>query len=120
MAVEAVALALPHGHKKRVGIGGTHRQIDDARLVIDMKNAVPRLAAVGRLEKSALWMRAIKPAERADIDDIRVLRMDDYLADLERLLEAHVFPRLAAVGRLVDTVSIGNGVARIGLAGAGP
>ena len=49
-----------------------------------------------------------------------VLRMDDDLADLERLLQAHVLPGLAAVGGLVDAVAVGDGVARVVLAGADP
>ena len=36
------------------------------------------------------------------------------------LLEAHVLPGLAAVGGLVDAVAVGDGVARIVLAGADP
>src|SRR5207237_8101015 len=40
--------------------------------------------------------------------------------DLVGLLEAHVLPGLAAVGGLVDPVAVGDGVARVVLAGADP
>src|SRR5438105_2547298 len=46
--------------------------------------------------------------------------MDDDLADLEGLLEAHVLPSLAAVGRFVDAVAVGDRVARVRLSGADP
>ena len=46
--------------------------------------------------------------------------MNQHAADLKRLLQAHVLPRLAAVGRDIHAVAIRNAVPRVGLAGADP
>src|SRR5438132_1325431 len=103
--VVAIALAFIGRGQERLGIAGTHLQFDDAGPVIDKQHLLPRLAAVGRLEETAFLVGAVEPAERADVDDVGVLRMDDDTADLEALLEAHVLPRLAAVHRLVNAVA---------------
>src|SRR5207245_991273 len=81
---------------------------------------VPRLAAVGRLVEAAVRTIAVEPTQGADVDDVRVSGVDCDPADLEGLLEPHVGPRLAAVGRLVDAVAIGDGIAWVALAGADP
>ena len=57
-------------------------------------------------------------AERGDVDDVRVARMDDDAADLLRVVEADVRPRLPAVGRLVHAVALGDVGAHVGLAAA--
>src|SRR5262249_14375719 len=51
---------------------------------------------------------------------VRVGGVNEDLADLEGLVQAHVLPGLAAVDRFVDAVAVGDGVARVGLAGADP
>src|SRR5262249_10101435 len=58
MAIEAVALAFPGSDKKRLGIGRVHLQVDDAGLVVDGEDLVPRLAAVGGLIQAALLIRS--------------------------------------------------------------
>src|SRR5205823_3727153 len=97
-----------------------HLQIDYARAVVDVEDSTPGLAPVRRLVDAALLIGSIKPAEGADIHDVRILGVDDDAADLVRLLESHVLPGLAAVGRLVNAVAVGDRVARIGFAGADP
>ena len=59
-----------------------HDQIDHARAVIDVERLLPCLAAIGRFENTPLFARPIQPAEDADIDGVRVLRMNDESADL--------------------------------------
>ncbi len=120
VAVEAVALALPGGDQQRLGVRGVHANVDDAGLVVEVPDSFPGLAAVDGLVQAALLAGAVQPAEGADVDDVGVGGMNDDLADLERLLEAHVAPGLAAVGGLVDAVAVGNRVARVVLAGADP
>ena len=60
-----------------------HDEVDDAGLVVEDTDALPGLAAVGGLEQAALLVRAVEPAEGADVDDVGILRVDDDLADLE-------------------------------------
>src|SRR5205814_2396117 len=64
--------------------------VDDAGLVVHVEGLGPRLAAVGGLEQAALLAGPVHAAHRADVDDARVLRVDEDLADRVRLLEAHV------------------------------
>ena len=87
-------------------------------LLVHEVDAVPRLAAVDRLVEAAVGVRPVQPAEDADVSDVRVLRVDRDRADLVRILEADVLPRLAAVDGLVHAVAEGDAVARVGLAGA--
>src|SRR5262249_42458733 len=92
----------------------------DAGLLVDVEDLLPVLAAVGRLENAAVLAVAVQPAERADVDDVRVLGVNGDAADLEGLRQTHVLPSLAAVGGLVDAVAVGDGVARVVLAGPDP
>src|SRR5262249_32402607 len=120
VAVEPVAAPLPGGDEQRLGVVGVHAPLEDARLVVHAQDLLPRLAAVRRLVEAAILIVAVQPAQGADIDDVGVLGVDEDLADLERLLESHVLPGLAAVGGLVHAVAVGDRVARVVLAGADP
>src|SRR5262249_1484328 len=106
--------------EQRLGVGRVHLQVDDARVVVDGEHLGPVLAAVGRLVDAALLAGPVQPPERPDVDDVGVLRVNGEFADLESLLQPHVLPGLAAVGGLVDAVAVGDGVARVVLAGADP
>src|SRR5438128_2526117 len=90
-----------------------HLQIDHAGSIVDVKNLLPTFTAIGAFEQTALLAGAIKPSERADVDDVGILGMNDNSSDLKRLLETHVLPGLAAIGRFVDTVAVGHRVPRI-------
>ena len=57
-------------------------------------------------------------AERGDVDEVGVRRVDADRGDGQRLLEADVRPRLAGVGRLVDAVALDDVAAQLGLAHA--
>jgi len=97
-----------------------HRRESCRTRRVDVVNLVPGLAAVGGLEQTAFFVRTIQSSERADINDIGVFGMDDDSANLKGLVKAFVLPVFAAVGREVDAIAIGDGVARVGLAGADP
>ena len=79
--------------------------VADARVRADRQDRRPRRAAVGRLVQAALAARRPERALRGDVDDVRVARIDQDLADVLRGLQAHALPRLAGVGRLVDAVT---------------
>ncbi len=83
-------------------------------------NLLPGLARIDGFEQPAFLVWAIKSSECADVDDIGVLRMDDDSANLIRSRQALVLPRFSAIGGEVDAIAIGDGVARVGFAGADP
>src|SRR5262249_21968385 len=97
-----------------------HRQIDEAGILVDELHLRPGLAAVGGLVDAALLVRRPEVAQRRDVHDVGVLRVDDDAADVARLLETDVLPGLAAVGGLVHAVAPRDAVARVVLAGADP
>ena len=81
------------------------RQIYRAGLAVAEEHALPALAAVDALEHAALIARAVVVAEGGHVDDVGVGRVDADLRDGFDVLEAHVRPGLAGVGRLVDAVA---------------
>src|SRR5205823_5556406 len=94
------------------------REVDRAGVLVGPEDFLPRRAAVARAEHAALRVRAVRMAERCGVDDVRVGRMHDHAADLLRIVEADVRPRLPAVGRLVHAVALGDVGAHVGLAAA--
>ncbi len=58
-------------------------------------------------------------AQRANVDDVGILRIDDDAADLPRVVQADVLPGLSAVGGFVDSVARAESGANVGFAGAG-
>src|SRR5262249_49328211 len=118
--VEAVAPALVGGDQQRLGVVGLHAHVDDAGLVIDEMDAVPGLAALHRPLPAAILAGRVEAAQGADVDDVGVVRVTHDPAGLKGLLQPHVGPGLAAVGRFVDPVAVRNRVARVVLAGAHP
>jgi hypothetical protein len=80
-------------------------QIGGAGVFVDVQNFFPRRAAVGRLENSALGVRTPEVACGRDVNDVVVAGIDHDARDRARILESHILPRPAAVGRLVDAVA---------------
>src|SRR5262249_8453212 len=119
--VELITLPFPGGDEERLRVRRADRDVDDAGLVVEPgQDALPGLAAVLGLEQPAIAAGAVEPSERADVDDVRVLGVDDDRTDLVRRLEPHVLPGLAAVRALVDAVAVGDGIARVVFAGPDP
>ena len=81
---------------------------------------VPRRAAVGRLVEPALAAGRPQRPLRGDVDDVRVARIDQDLADVLGRRQPHALPRLAGVGRLVDAVAEVRAALAGVLAGAEP
>src|SRR6185437_5354551 len=112
---------LPLTREERVGIVRVHREARAAGVLVHEEDALPRRAAVGRLEDAALLLRRGDASDRARINDVGVGRVDDDAADAARLLEPGVLPRHAGVGGLVDAVAHDVAVADDpGFAGPGP
>ena len=93
---------------------------DHPAVGLDLERLRPGLAAVDRLVDAALVVRRVEVAERRHVDDVGVHRVDDDAADVVGVFEAHVRPRLARVGRLVDAVAPVGAARRGVLARADP
>ena len=103
-----------------VRLAGLEHDVADAGVVADVEDARPGRAAVGRLVEAALAARGPQRPLRRDVDDVRVARIDEDLADVLGVLEPHVLPGLAGVGRLVDAVAEMRAALAGVLAGAEP
>ena len=80
-------------------------QVDESGVLIDELDIGPGLAAVGGLVQAAFLIRAEKVADRGDVYDVRIFRIDDDAADALRFLQADVGECFAAVGRFVDSAA---------------
>ena len=88
-----------------VRVGRVDANLRD-RLRIGEADVRPRLAAVGRLEHAAFIVGRRRMAERRNVDDVGVGRVDANLRDRLGIGEARVRPRLAGVDRFVDAVAL--------------
>ena len=113
-------LPLVHGGEDGVGVGGIHREVDRARVLVDVEDLLPGIPAVAGPEHAPVLVRPPQVADRRHVDDIGIPRMDEDAGDVLRPLEPLVHPRLAAVRRLVDTVPPRRGLAVLGLARPDP
>jgi len=68
---------------------------------------------------SALLIWSVGVTESADIDDVRISRIDYDSADLAGILQAYVGPRRAAVGRFVNAIAARQVGSNVGLASSG-
>ena len=102
------------------GSRGSMTHVADAGVLGDREHRRPGLAAVGRLVEAAVAAGRPERALRRDVDGVRVLRVDQDLADVLGALEADVLPALAAVLALVDAVAVADAALAVVLAGADP
>ena len=116
-ALEEIRAArpLPRRRVERVRIARVHRDVDEARLVADELAQLPGLSAVDRLVESAFRVRGPGRADRRDVRDVRIRRMNDDASDVLRLLETDRLPGDAAVDRLVHAPARRDAVARVAL-----
>ena len=112
-------LRLPEGGVEDARVGRVHREVHGARLVVHEERLRPGLPAVPRAEDAALGIRAPGVAEGGHVHVVGVLRVDADAADLHRVAQAHVAPRLARVRRAIDAVAVGDVAADAALAHAG-
>ncbi len=105
---------------EHVGVARVHRDVVDAGVLADGQHGLPRLPGVGRLVEAAVAARRPERAHRGHVDHLRVAGVHDDAADVHRVLEAEVLPRLAAVGGAVDAVPVGNAALAVVLPRADP
>jgi hypothetical protein len=91
-AGEFAAPALVGSHEQGIRIGRIHDQIDDAGVLIDEGDLVPGSAAIGGLEKSSLSTGPPKPPQHSDVNNVRIVRVDENAADVGCVLEADMLP----------------------------
>src|SRR6185437_4221545 len=108
-----LAFKTPHACVQNVWVRLIDLEIGDAVLVIDVEGLGPRLTAVRSHEHTALLVWTKSMSERADVNDVGVLRIDDDGGDVFGVFEAHVLPRLATVSRLVNAVAERDAVAHV-------
>ena len=117
---EDVAPALVGGGDEGVGVAGVHDDVGHARVLVDREHGRPGLPAVCRLVEAAVAAGSPQRALGRHVDDVRVLRVNEDLADVLGGLEAHVLPALPAVLAPVDAVAVADAPLRVVLARAHP
>src|SRR2546423_11655975 len=84
------------------------------------ENPGPRLSAVSRLVEAALLAVTPQFSRRANINRVIRVWIDQNLRDALRILESHVGPILAAIGRFIDAVADRGAVTGPRFTGADP
>src|SRR4051794_29637727 len=98
--------ALPEGGVDDARVGEVQREVHHPGFRAAEEDVLPGRPTVLRAIDAALRVRSVRMTECADIDEVRIRRMDTDLADIARLGEAHMPPRPPAVHGFVDTVAM--------------
>ena len=88
MIVHGLRCAAPRAGVDLVRVRPVDRDRHGAGLVVDEQHLLPRLAAVLRAVDAAIGSPAERIADRRDVRDVGILRMDLQLADLPDVLQA--------------------------------
>jgi hypothetical protein len=99
------APVLPHRGVELAGIPGIDREIRRARLRVHIKNLRPRLAAVLRLENSALGALGVRRPQGGHPGHVRIRGMEKDAGDAAGAIQSQMAPRPAAVERAVDAIA---------------
>src|SRR5262249_39152104 len=88
-----------------VRVARIHDEIRRAREGIYVQTLRPGAPAIDRLEHAALGIPLPEIADRGDIRDIGIGRMEDDAANRAGVVETEVRPRVAGVGRAVHAAA---------------
>ena len=113
-----LAHCLPHAGKQNVGVRQVELDINAARPVVHVENALPGLAAIARTEYAPGGVRSEGMAEGRDVDGVRILGMNNHAADGIGVAQAGELPGLPGVNGFVDAIAHHNVAADTGFAGA--
>ena len=105
---------------ERAGARRIHGDVADAGIVVDEENVCPRSAAVRCFIDAAIFRRTPEVSFGSNVHDIRIDRTDHDASDVHRLVQSHVLPRVAAVGRFVNAVAPRRALAIVRFAAADP
>ena len=105
---------------KRVRALRIDGDVGNTGVLIDEERLRPGNAAVGGFEYAAFFVRPPKMAQRRNVDDIGIGRMNDNAADVTGFLKAHVRPGAAGVHGFINSVAPRRALAIVRLAGAHP
>src|SRR5437868_1616652 len=86
---------LPHAREQRLRVMRIHGKLGAPSVLINEQHLLPTLAAVRRFEDAALALRAVRLANCAGENGIRVVWINDDASNVARLLQAHAAPRPA-------------------------
>ena len=113
-----LAEGLPERRVEDVRVVPVDHEVDRAGALVAEEDALPAVAAVGRTEDAPLLARHPILAERRDVDNGRIGRVDADLGDAVRVAEPDVLPGGARVAAAVDAVAGQDVAANARLAGA--
>src|SRR6185503_13013068 len=121
-AVEAVGLA-----QELIGRGVEHvrvaridHDVGRAGERVDVEHFGPGASRIARLEDAALGITGPEVAGGRDVRDVRVRRIEDDASNRARVMETDVRPRVAGVGRAIDTAAPRRALAIVLFARSGP
>ena len=85
---------------------GIECDINAARVLVLKQNSLPILATIAGTENSTLCIWPEWVPQRRDKDDVRILGIDNHLANGAGIAQANILPCLAAVDRFVDSITV--------------
>ena len=113
-----LAESLPQRHVKHVRVVAIQRDVNGTGAFVAEEDPLPAVPAVGAPEDAAFLARHPVLAERRDVHDVRIGRVDANLGDPVRVGEPDVLPGLAGVAAAVHAVARQDVAADARLAGA--
>src|SRR5690242_7430180 len=114
-----VALHLPDAGVENVRVVRVEGEVGGAGTLALVEHLLPARAAIARAEDAALGVGPPGVAEGGDVGDIRILGMDDDVANVACVGKAGVAPGSPAIAGLIDAIAVRDVAADGGLAGAG-
>src|SRR5579871_6507873 len=108
----------PSRGEQNAGMIRCNGEIGDTSFGALVEDFRPMLAAIGGPVDAALVVGTVCMPQRADVNGICILRIDDNAADLARFVQPDVLPALAAVRRTVHPIARGEVGANVGFSGA--
>ena len=101
-------MRLPHGCEENVGILRIKDDVNATGLFVLIENFLPGFSAIHAAENSPLRIRSVGVAKCRDEYDVGVVRINDDRADVPRIRQAYIRPRLSRIERFVYAVAVGN------------
>ena len=105
---------------KHIGVGGIHYEFRKSRLCGDRLGVRPGLAAIDRLEETAVATRRPERSHGGDVHDVGITRIDHDTPDVLRFRQHRSGPRLSAIGGLENAHAPGRAAHIVRFAAANP